>query len=138
MKILFFLRLIYLTFPHSIQMMSMIRSIHIVFLILYALNAIICHNVTEDRQGEIDGDYRRLEKKNWYDQESDRLANALAKRWQEMNKLLLCSEHPVCVVRFYKKYRIGKKNVRMNLVQSLTLILHQIKDISTKLYEIQR
>ena len=126
-------------FPHySTQMMSTFHNLNIIFLILYALNATICHDVTEDNQGEMDGDFKSLEKRNWRDQEAKRLAISLTKSWQELEKMLFCSKLPICVIRYSKKYRAGQQNVRLNLVQSLTLTLHQIKDISTKLNEIKR
>lgn len=41
------------------------------------------------------------------------------------------------IFRFQKKYRLGGEDVHANLVQSMTLTLHQIKDITAKLKAIK-
>ena len=126
-------------------MMSTFKKVHIVFFILYALNAASCHNVVEtsenaedDIEGIIEQADRHFKKKARHDKESKRLETALTKSWQELDKMLFCTKLPVCVIRYSKKYRVGKKNVRMNLIQSITLMMHQIKDITTKLKALKR
>ena len=86
----------------------------------------------------IDKDDKHFEKKAGHEKETKRLETALTKSWQELDKMLFCTKLPVCVIRYSKKYRVGKKNVRMNLIQSITLTMHQIKDITSKLKALKR
>ena len=58
-----------------------------------------------------------------------------AAQWQpNMKYELFIREN---IFRFNKKYKIGDTDVRANLVQSMTITLHQIKDISAKLKDIK-
>ena len=123
---------------HSTQMMSTNQNIYII-LILSAVNASICRDIIKDNlEMMVDGNDKHLEKKNWHEKETHRLANALNKSWKELNKKLACSKLPFCAISYSKKYRVGRMNMRLNLVQSLTLSLQQIKDISAKLNAIKR
>ena len=67
-----------------------------------------------------------------------KLENLLVKCWQELDKMLFCTKLPMCVVRYKKKVMIGSKQVNANLIQSLTLTLHEIKEITAKLKYIKR
>ena len=57
----------------------------------------------------------------------------LRKSWKELDRMLYCSKVPMCVIRYQKKYRVGKTEMKANLIQSLTITLHQIKDITRRL-----
>ena len=126
-------------------MMSTFTNVHIVFFILFALNAASCYNLAEPSENAednveemIDKDDKNFDKKAGHEKETKRLETALTKSWQELDKMLFCTKLPVCVIRYSKKYRVGKKNVRMNLIQSITLTMHQIKDITSKLKALKR
>ena len=79
-----------------------------------------------------------MDKKDGSSQEITRLEDFLVKSWRELDRMLFCTKLPMCVIRYKKKFRIGKKDVRANLIQSLTLTLHQIKDITAKLKFLKR
>ena len=57
----------------------------------------------------------------------------LKKSWNELDRMLYCSKVPMCVIRYQTKYRVGKTEMKANLIQSLTITLHQIKDITRRL-----
>ena len=73
-----------------------------------------------------------------YGQEINKLEDYLLQSWHELDRMLFCTKMPMCVIRYRKKYKIGEKDVKANLIQSLTLTIHQIKDITTKIKKLKR
>ena len=66
------------------------------------------------------------------------LEDILYSSWGELDSMLLCSKHPKCVMRYQKVFRMGNMDVKANLIQSLTITLHQIKDIANTLKKWKR
>ena len=130
-------------------MMSTFHNVSIILLILHALNPATCHNVVEPSEEDEDDLGKMVDEKEeedkslgknriWPQKESKRLETALTKSWQELDKMLFCTKLPFCVIRYFKKYRVGKKNMRMNLIQSISMKLHQIQEITTKIKALER
>ena len=88
------------------------------------------------RNSEDDGGM--MDKKDGSAQEITRLEEFLVKSWKELDRMLFCTKLPMCVIRYEKRFRIGRKDVKANLIQSLTITLHQIKDITAKLRKLKR
>jgi hypothetical protein len=65
---------------------------------------------------------------------ADTLEKDLIHYWQKLEKMLLCSERPQCVVQYKSTFRLGtSKDFEVNLIQSLSFIIQQIKEITDKL-----
>ena len=67
------------------------------------------------------------------DDEVADLEDIIYNSWGALDRMLLGSRNPKCVMRYQKKFRVGSVDVNANLIQSLTITLHQIKDIANKL-----
>ena len=127
--------------------MILLSQVTIIFCFLKLLNSVLGQGDWKDaaEAGSSEAGIRTSEdemvvkdKKDGSSQEITRLEDFLAKSWQELDRMLFCTKLPMCVIRYQKKFRIGKKYVRANLIQSLTLTLHQIKDITAKLKNLKR
>ena len=141
-------------------MMILLSQLNTLLLIIHLLPAVYSH-VLEEGLGEDGGDpgaepgrepdavakeqkrstinnAMEMDKKGGTSQEIARLEEFLVKSWQELDRMLFCTKLPMCVIRYKKTFRIGKKDVKANLIQSLTLTLHQIKDITNKLKKYKR
>ena len=138
------------------QMMLLLSQLNTLLLIIHLLPAVYSH-VLEEGLGGDTGDpgaelgrepdavakeqkdkVMEIDKKGGTSQEIARLEEFLVKSWQELDRMLFCTKLPMCVIRYKKTFRIGKKDVKANLIQSLTLTLHQIKDITNKLKKYKR
>ena len=142
------------------QMMLLLSQLNTLLLIIHLLPAVFSH-VLEEGLGGDTGDpgaepgrepdavakeqkrstmdnAMEMDKKGGASQEIARLEEFLVKSWQELDRMLFCTKLPMCVIRYKKTFRIGKKDVKANLIQSLTLTLHQIKDITNKLKKYKR
>ena len=141
-------------------MMILLSQLNTLLLIIHLLPAVYSH-VLEEGLGEDGGDpgaepgrepdavakeqkrstinnAMEMDKKGGTSQEIARLEEFLVKSWQELDRMLFCTKLPMCVIRYKKTFHIGKKDVKANLIQSLTLTLHQIKDITNKLKKYKR
>ena len=66
-----------------------------------------------------------------------KLEGALSNNWQELNRMLICSKISYCATRYKKNFHMGEVSVVGNLIQSLTITLYKIKDITRKLRELK-
>ena len=64
---------------------------------------------------------------------AEALEKALINKWQEMDRMLICSKVSTCVLQYNKTVKIGGKDVKANLIQSLSITVHQIREITNKL-----
>ena len=142
------------------QIMLLLSQLNTLLFILHLLPAVYSHVLEVDHGedarepgGEHDGEpgaiaveqkrstkdkVMEMDKKAGKSKEIARLEEFLVKSWQELDRMLFCTKLPMCVIRYKKTFRIGKKDVKANLIQSLTLTLHQIKDITNKLKKYKR
>ena len=142
------------------QMMLFLSQLNSLLLIIHLLPAVFSHVLEEGLGGDTGdpvGEHDRepdavakeqkrstinnameMDKKGGTSQEIARLEEFLVKSWQELDRMLFCTKLPMCVIRYKKTFRIGQKDVKANLIQSLTLTLHQIKDITNKLKRYKR
>ena len=65
------------------------------------------------------------------------LEDTLVNNWMELDKMLICSRMSFCAKRYKKNFHMGQVNVMANLIQSLTITLYQIKDITNKLRKLR-
>ena len=107
-------------------------------LLVFLLFSGVCSHVLEEGDGGPTADVGGTDEKGGMGQDVAKLENLLGKSWQELDRMLYCTKRPLCVIRYNKVFRIGNQNVRADLHQSLTLTLHQIKDITNKLQNIKR
>ena len=118
-------------------MMLLLSSLNIELFVLLFLSGVYSHVLEEGHKGT-SGDVAGIDKKGGTGQDVAKLEESLGKSWQELDRMLYCTKRPFCVIRYNKVFRIGNQDVRANLIQSLTLTLHQIKDITNKLKKIKR
>ena len=111
--------------------MRSLSHLYIELLVLHLLLLPAVHSHVLEGGGDMD-------KKGGSKQEVAKLEDFLVRSWQELDRMLFCTKLPMCVIRYKKIFRIGKQNVSANLIQSLTLTLHQIKDITNKLKKFKR
>ena len=78
-----------------------------------------------------------LQKKQNVDREVANLESTLVNNWRELDKMLICSKMSFCAKRYKKNFQMGQVNVMANLIQSLTITLYQIKDITNKLRKLK-
>jgi len=104
---------------------------------LFLLSGVHSHVLEGGNAGTPD-DAVGMDKKGEAVQDVAKLEDFLGRSWQELDRMLFCTKMPMCVIRYKKVFRIGNQNVKANLIQSLTLTLHQIKDITNKLTKIKR
>ena len=64
---------------------------------------------------------------------AETLKKALIHKWQKLEKMLICSEVPQCVVQYKSTFRLVGKDFELNLIQSLSFTIQQIKEITDKL-----
>ena len=69
--------------------------------------------------------------------EVDKLEDTLMNNCRELERMLVCSKVSFCANRYKKNFQIGHVNVMANLIQSLTITLYQIKDITNKLRKLK-
>ena len=62
-----------------------------------------------------------------------KLEDTLMNNWRELERMLVCSKISICAYRYKKNFQMGQVSVMANLIQSLTITLYQIKDITYKL-----
>ena len=65
--------------------------------------------------------------------EGVKLEDALMHNWRELDRMMICSKILFCAIRYKKNFQMGEVSVMANLIQSLTITLYQIKDITNKL-----
>ena len=65
--------------------------------------------------------------------EGVKLEDALMNNWRELDRMMICSKISFCAIRYKKNFQMGEVSVMANLIQSLTITLYQIKDITNKL-----
>ena len=120
-------------------MMLFLSTLHIELLVLHLLllSGVHSHGLDEE-DGDTMADEAERNKRGRTGQDITKLEIFLGKSWQELDRMLFCTKMPTCVMRYNKIFRIGKQNVRANLIQSLTFTLHQIKDITKKIKKIKR
>ena len=78
-----------------------------------------------------------LQKKQNFEREVANLEDTLVNNWRELDKMLICSKMSFCAKRYKKNFQMGQVNVMANLIQSLTITLYQIKDITNKLRKLK-
>jgi hypothetical protein len=66
-----------------------------------------------------------------------KLEDTLMNNWRELDRMLACSKISMCAYRYKKNFQMGQVSVMANLVQSLTITLYQIKDITNKLKQLR-
>ena len=66
------------------------------------------------------------------------LEDILQKSWKELDQMLACSQTPQCVAAYVKTFQIGGDAVAVNLVQSLSITVQQIKEINNRLMMLKR
>ena len=76
-------------------------------------------------------------KKQSEEMEVDKLEDTLMNNWRELERMLVCSKVSFCANRYKKNFQIGHVNVMANLIQSLTITLYHIKDITSKLRKLK-
>jgi hypothetical protein len=64
---------------------------------------------------------------------AETLEKDLIHNWQKLEKMLICSEILQCVVQYKSTFRLGGKDFEVNLIQSLSFTIQQIKEITDKL-----
>ena len=116
--------------------MLLLFSLNIELFVLLFLSGVYSHVLEKGHKGT-PGDVVGIDKKRGTGHVT-KLEESLGKSWQELDRMLYCTKRPFCVIRYNKVFRIGNQDVRANLIQSLTLTLHQIKDITNKLKKIKR
>merc|ERR1719154_1003895 len=77
--------------------------------------------------------YTPVKQKQNKERDMGKLEDTLLESWRELDRMLFCSKISMCANRYRKNFKMGQVNVNANLVQSLTITLHQIKDITGKL-----
>ena len=78
---------------------------------------------------------RGLNSKN--QQNVAQLEDTLMNNWRELDRMLACSKISICAYRYKKNFQMGQVSVMANLIQSLTITLYQIKDITNKLRKLK-
>ena len=63
-------------------------------------------------------------------EEADSLEKDLLEIGQKLNKMLLCSKIPKCVLQYQSSFRLGGKDFKANLIQILSFTIQQIKEIT--------
>ena len=61
------------------------------------------------------------------------LKSKLVENWRELSRMLSCSKIWYCAPQYSHTFHLGEEVITANLVQSLTITLHRIKDITNKL-----
>ena len=118
-------------------MMLLLSSLNIELLVLLFLSGVYSHVLEEGHEGT-SGDVAGIDKKGGTGQDVAKLEESLGKSWQELDRMLYCTKVPMCLIRYNKVFRIGKQNLRANMIKILILTLQQIKDITNKLKKIKR
>ena len=65
--------------------------------------------------------------------EVQELKSKLVENWRELSRMLACSKIWYCAPQYSHTFHLGEEVITANLVQSLTITLHRIKDITNKL-----
>ena len=71
-------------------------------------------------------------------EEKDKLETSLVRSWRELDRMLYCTKIARCVMRYQKKVKTGNKVNKVNLIQSISITLHRIKQLTAKLKEMKR
>ena len=79
-----------------------------------------------------------MEKKDASSEEIEKLENSLIKNWRELDRMMYCTKLPMCVKHYLKKFRVENKEMKANVVQSMSITLNQIKNIRDKIRDINR
>ena len=53
------------------------------------------------------------------------------------DRMLFCTKYSLCSMRFHKTFMLGNVKVQANLVQSLTITMHRIREVSSKISKIK-
>ena len=75
----------------------------------------------------------RMERAQHKESRVKELESKLIKNWRELSRMLTCSKIWYCAPQYSHTFHLGNEIITANLVQSLTITLHRIKDITTKL-----
>ena len=66
------------------------------------------------------------------------LQDILQKSWKELDQMLTCSQTPECVATYVQTFPIGGDSIEANLVQSLSITIQQIKEITNRLMMLKK
>ena len=66
------------------------------------------------------------------------LEDILKKSCEELDQMLTCSQTPECVASYSKTFPMGGHVLEANLVQSLSMTIKQIKEITNRLVMLKK
>ena len=78
------------------------------------------------------------EKRNINGKQMAKLQISLVRSWRELDRMLYCTKIPRCVRAYQKRVRIGGKQSKANLLQSIGITLSRIKTLTGMLKQIKR
>ena len=76
-----------------------------------------------------------MEKK---DASSKELENSLVLNWKELDRIMYCNKLPNCVKHYEKGFLVDNKMMKANVVQSMRIILNEIKLVTARIKNIKR
>ena len=77
-----------------------------------------------------------MEKKDVSNKE---LEKSLVKNWKELDRIMYCTKLPSnCVKHYEKSFPVNNKMVKANVVQSMKLILNEIKLVTARIQNMKR
>ena len=77
----------------------------------------------------------KVEKK---DVSSKELEKSLVKNWKELDRIMCCTKLPNWVKHYEKSFLVNNKMVKANVVQSMKLLLNEIKLVTPRIQNIKR